>query len=712
MLGTRLGSWVDGRRFLLAGTWGLAAVAATVIFLGSPQLGGIPGVSEVVEYRVASEETVRVLDIPVSAGQPVQAGDVLMRLDPSPLIKELTVLQGELAQRQAELRVQHLTDERGFQAEMDRMESALSQLRWSMEQEKADMEAANARIQYWSGLVEKGLAPAQMIADLKVNAAASEQRLRALNRERAELEGRIKTNRRRMDAFRSAAPVPSAVESEKANTIPGALADVEALMNQVRARLEKLTLRAPADGIIHKVLAQPGDVTTPGAPLVLLREASAKRVLIYPSASQLELLTPNTRVWVVPRDGSGRKVAGYVHGVESGAVRFPDQLSMSTPSARPWGHELVVALDDETNTVAPGQVVYTVINTDDAHTRGGEALAAPAPADAKNGMTMIPNSEPRVMVVPETLRELTRFESSGLVWIPELDRYLVVSDDTGMQGADNENAPWLFLMDRHGQLDPRPMEVRGVKELRDLESITRTPDGSIWVLSSQSVSKKGKRPEARTMLTRMRLQGAALVAEGQASLTNALASWSQADLDGLGLKERDTRLSEKKWNLVVEIEGMTAFEQGLLLGLKQPLDEDSRAILWYLRDPARFLETGKVEGLLTRFGAVSLQAGTGTDATAASISDLALLPDLGLAILAVGRPGPDDSEEIKRHGKHGSVWYVPPPLQGGILNAKRVHDYPGWRPEGVAVTPDERGLMIVFDTGNNPPRFSNLPLPR
>ena len=88
------------------------------------------------------------------------------------------------------------------------------------------------------------------------------------------------------------------------------------------------------------------------------------------------------------------------------------------------------------------------------------------------------------MVLPDSLIKRSRFEPSGLVWVPQQHRYVVVSDDTGQVGLD-EHAPWLFTMDRRGQVDPSPMLIRGADAVNDLESITAAAGGALYTLGSQ-----------------------------------------------------------------------------------------------------------------------------------------------------------------------------------------------------------------------------------
>jgi len=310
-----------------------------------------------------------------------------------------------------------------------------------------------------------------------------------------------------------------------------------------------------------------------------------------------------------------------------------------------------------------------------------------------------PPEMPPLVHVPASLAVETMIELSGLVWVPELDRYLVVSDDTGPLGSD-AHPPWVLLMDRNGGLGPHPAVVEGIETLNDVESVTRSSDGTIWLLSSQTISKRGNRPESRTALVRVAVKDRRLVATGSASLAKALAQLGEAKLDELGLAERakDMRKGVLEFDRVLDIEGMTAWGDALLLGLKRPLDSAGRALLWRLANPGRFVETGRLDpsdiALIARL-----------DMGHSGCADLVFLPDQRLAVLGVairpedGKPGPD------------SALYVFNPPVSSVMTGKLVRTFPGLHAEGIALAPEPNTLTIVFDRNRESPLWLQMGVP-
>ena len=84
--------------------------------------------------------------------------------------------------------------------------------------------------------------------------------------------------------------------------------------------------------------------------------------------------------------------------------------------------------------------------------------------------------------------------------MPNLNKFIIVSDDTGIQNSINDHAPYLFLMDENGKVDTEPVLLVGTDSVNDLEAITPASDVSFYLVSSQNISKKGNRPQNREMI--------------------------------------------------------------------------------------------------------------------------------------------------------------------------------------------------------------------
>jgi hypothetical protein len=306
------------------------------------------------------------------------------------------------------------------------------------------------------------------------------------------------------------------------------------------------------------------------------------------------------------------------------------------------------------------------------------------------------------MAVPDALIAVSRIEPSGLVWVPALDRFLIVSDDTGLKDGTDEGAPWLFTMDRTGRVDAAPLVVAGVDEVSDLEAIADVGDGTYYLVCSQSLSAKGKRPIKRSCLLRVQLAGWQLRALGQVDLIGSVLAAAKGEggaswLRTLGLNVVGEALPGRT-EIELNIEGATARDGALLLGLKQPIDGQGRATIWELRQVDRLFTTRRLARAdLQCVASVPLSVQVeGRDAPA-GVADLLALDD-GRLLVAATSP--------TRGPQSGAIWQLP--VNGEAVLVAR---FAGLKPEGISRGPDPGLLYVVFDRQQEVPQWTTLQLP-
>lgn len=312
--------------------------------------------------------------------------------------------------------------------------------------------------------------------------------------------------------------------------------------------------------------------------------------------------------------------------------------------------------------------------------RGVAPLPAPAPS---------PTVAPIQIAVPPSLaRRSTTLEPSGVVWAAALDRYLVVSDDTGV--APEHHQPWVLAMTASGAFDESPVPILGIDELNDPESICAGPDGLFFLTTSHSPNKRGHERKARDMLLLLGVEGRALRVHGRVDLTTARASDGSGSLLSIAGVPGDGRL---------DIEAVTYREGALLVGLKSPLTATDGAVVLRVASPVEALRAGELpRGAVTRRWEVALHGAPG--GVPEGIADLTSLPDGRLAILGNSPKG------RAKDGGGSLYWYRP---ETGALTF--VHQWRGFHPEGVTLAKDGRSLVIVFDANAAPPLWAVWPLP-
>jgi hypothetical protein len=87
----------------------------------------------------------------------------------------------------------------------------------------------------------------------------------------------------------------------------------------------------------------------------------------------------------------------------------------------------------------------------------------------------------------------------------------------------------------------------------------------------------------------------------------------------------------------------------------------------------------------------------------AGISELLSLPDGTLLLAATATSGDPDHQS-------GSLWWTAA-AASGVLNAVRIREFDGLKPEGLSLSPTPGRLVVAFDTGDDDPLWTELPWP-
>ena len=245
-------------------------------------------------------------------------------------------------------------------------------------------------------------------------------------------------------------------------------------------------------------------------------------------------------------------------------------------------------------------------------------VAVVAPGDAA------PPFAAKAVKVPASLvDESGQLELSGLAYSAAINRYIVVSDDTGRKDKGTRHAPWLFTMSASGEVDPDPLPIGGIDRLNDPESITAGPPGTFFICTSHSANLKGHTPPERAMLLQVEQTGRSL---------RALARLDLREIEGGSLLE----LAGLDPNGRLDIEGVAYRDGELLIGLKSPLTADGAATVLGLAHPVEALKRGKLaRGDISVRARLRLGVSSPSGDVSEGISDLLYLPDSSLVVLAI-----------------------------------------------------------------------------
>jgi multidrug resistance efflux pump len=647
--------------------WLLAAGAAYWLHREWAGGGQASGVAEVKEFTISTVETGRLTSVEVVCGQRVWRGQVVARLDTSILEGEIAVAEAELRELEAKVPAEHKTlelggleTERAFHRELEEAEIELRAARSSCARDRAELASVREELGRQQDLVGRRLTEATRMKDLEVRLAGLEQATAAWPARTEALEKRVQAARARLTGWLASQAGASRGNGRREQLRPLQLRILRQreYLRLLEKRLDQMELRAPADARVATIVARQGKVLTPGDPVMVMVEAEPRQVIAYVEEERGSAIAAGGKAVIRRRDRRAGRVEGTVVAVAGTVSEVPSRF-WPAPNRPRWGREVFISID-------PGQSLDP-----------GEAVDITFPGSAGG---------PAPLVVPARLRAMGRLEPSGLIWLEALQRYLVVSDDTGWESA-HDNAPWLFTLARNGVLDAEPVLMEGVQSVNDLEAITASPDGTIYLMASQSRNRAGRRRPPRTVFVQARLYGKTLRAVGQVSFHNLVARAALRDaafLTSLGLDAP-----------VFEIEGLAWHDGALFLGLKEPLDGAGGALIWKLQHPDRLFRGDLLAAAgLTLWSKASLRV----EGRPAGISELLFLPDGALLLAATNAAG-------------GALFRARAP-GGGDLPAETVMEYPLLKPEGLCLTPEGSRVVVVFDRQQETPLWSHLEMPR
>jgi hypothetical protein len=303
----------------------------------------------------------------------------------------------------------------------------------------------------------------------------------------------------------------------------------------------------------------------------------------------------------------------------------------------------------------------------------------PSTADA----TALPaNFELQGIKVKENLTTET-VEASGLTYLSDIASYVLISDET------EGKTPFLFLMDENGNVGEKN-SIHGLEQINDMESITTKDQHTFYILSSQSYNKKGKQTSTRKLFIRVQRDGKNFKFDKSIQLIDLLETAAS--------ETNDPRLTEfikqSMLDKSIDIEGITLFNDTLLLGFKNPKIKDEAVIL-AIADYNSCFDKNKLSAQqLSIWRTIPIYDRNIN--TYCGISDLTSYNGklYGLSTGIVSRNGIDEDT--------GLFWEYTPSSKEFMV----IQSFPGLKPEGLAINEASGKFLIVFDNGQkNPSQF-------
>ena len=671
--------WKTEHRIRTGGPWIVFAATILISWLlysHGNQPGQAMGFAEGEEIAIGTTQTGRVISISVEPGQEVKAGQIMAKLDASTIDAEIAILEAELEESRIGGQSTLLKDTEALDSEVQRAQLAVAREKTGLKSAQAELEVLTAERTRLRELVTKNLATGEDLASLDLRYAT-------LVREVSERPITLKLLQEQLRKVRSRADTREQTEKDPLVQAIQSSVDVKVKrLDFLKLQREALMLRAPVAGTVTAIHGLVGEVVTPGEPVVGLVGLQSSRVIACLSEDDALSIERGHQASLWVRGRETQKLTGHV--VSLGPLVDEVPLRCRQAAGRPaWGRHVTIQLDNQ-QTLIPGQSLGVKF---DLSIKRGTAQAHMLKGPTAGDLVKLQ--------VPDDLMRLSRFEPSGLVWSPQNARYLLVSDDTGLKGK-HEHSPWLFSMSSKGALDPQPIPIKNAGQLKDLESITADSNGDLYLLSSQSHSRKGKRSSERTQFLKVRSEANQYSLIASQSLAEALDRAPKVFLESLQLQNGTKDL---------EIEAMTYWNNELYLGLKSPLSQTGHAIIWKFRNPDAFLRNGNISDAgLQHWASVQLPARIDGRNVPAGISELLFLPNGSLLITST--PSTADNGVSS-----GAISYSHQPSPG-IFQTLTLKEFPGRKPEGLSLSAKPGHIVVTFDKGADTPEWVELPWPQ
>lgn len=261
------------------------AVAGLLVALRLLQSGAeVPpltfaGTIEQRDAQIGSLVGGRVLEVPLDEGAVVHRGDLIVRLEPDLLARQ--VEEGQAAARAADAALQRALN--GPRAE-------------ELQRAKILFDNAERERQRLAVLVQQDLMQRQQLDDATANAAALEQSWQEL----------------------AHGTRPEDVELARA-----ASAQAAARLAFLQRQLQELEVRAPADGVLQTLDLRPGDLVAPHQAVASLLEEGQLWVRVYVPETQLGLVRVGQRAAISVDTFPDRSFAGRVVSIRERAEYTP-----------------------------------------------------------------------------------------------------------------------------------------------------------------------------------------------------------------------------------------------------------------------------------------------------------------------------------------------------------------------------------------------------
>ena len=450
--------------------------------------------------------------------------------------------------------------------------------------------------------------------------------------------------------------------------------DIKKQLEGLEEEKKALFVFASFDGLVGAVNFRMGERVSSFTTILTLSPESPTYVEGFVHESLKTKLEVGEVVHVNSSSG-GQRILGKVVSVGSRIVLMPARL-MTYPNAQIYGREVVVEIP-ESNGLLHGEKVqikppFNFIQVSQANA-----------SSQTNLVQQHLSQEPGLMTIPTAVSKRFSFEPSGAIYLDDLKKFLVISDDT-----DKQKSAVLFLVNLNGHVDEQTISIPGLAKVSDFESISQ--NGShIYLMTSQGVNKNGKDKEERNLLVRLKRSGLTLSGTESVNFKPLLMKAIEGSAD----KKMKDIFSQSK-SKDIEIESHFIIDSDLYVGFKEPLTSDNQSVILKIKNfDNLFSEKALESEQISLWNTIDFKK---VDGMPHRISDLARIDGILYA------------STVCKQENCGAIWKLAE--TSGSINPQLVRFYKNARPEGVAFNVKDKALFITFDEKNEKAQFASINL--
>jgi HlyD family secretion protein len=147
--------------------------------------------------------------------------------------------------------------------------------------------------------------------------------------------------------------VNAGAHSGEIDAAEAALAGAEANLELINLQIEMMTLTSPIDGVAGEVLVNVGEMASPGAPLIEIRELSDLRLTVYVAEAHVAQLDVGDQAVITVDAYPDETWTGYIERIADQAQFTPSNVQTVEERVK-LVFAVEIAVDDASGRLKPG----------------------------------------------------------------------------------------------------------------------------------------------------------------------------------------------------------------------------------------------------------------------------------------------------------------------------------------------------------------------